>query len=260
MIHIRIVNREQIPALVAEDLRRQLERKPDSVLGLPTGSTPLMVYRELVAQHVRGKIDFSRATTFNLDEYVGLDEKHVQSYKTYMYENFFRHVNIDLNNAHIPNGTAENPEEECRRYEQLMEQAGGIDWLLLGIGRNGHIGFNEPGESLSAETHVQKLQEDTRSANARFFTLPQDVPTHAITMGMGSILKAKKIVLIAFGKEKADILARAVNGPVTTWVPASFLQLHRDVTFVLDHEAASGLEPSTLTQSRSLRASIVTIP
>jgi glucosamine-6-phosphate deaminase len=247
MIHVRIVNRERIPAMVAEDLRRQLERKPDSVLGLPTGSTPLAVYRELVARQQQGKIDFSRATTFNLDEYIGLDGTHAQSYKTYMYENFFRHVNIDLNNTHIPNGAAGNLEEECRRYEKLMEQSGGIDWLLLGIGRNGHIGFNEPGESLIAETHVQKLQEETRSANARFFGSLQDVPTHAITMGMGSILKAGKIVLIAFGKEKADILAKAVNGPVTTWVPASFLQLHRDVTFVLDHEAASGLEPSGVT-------------
>jgi len=242
MIRVRIANREQIPVMVTEDLRRQLERKPDSVLGLPTGSTPMMVYRELVAQQAQGKIDFSHVTTFNLDEYVGLDEKHAQSYKYYMYENFFRHVNIDLNNTHIPNGTTKNLEEECRRYENLIEQSGGIDWLLLGIGLNGHIGFNEPGESLIAATHVQKLREETRTANVRFFGSSQNVPTHAITMGMGSILKVMKIVLVAFGKEKAEIVAKAINGPVTTWVPASFLQLHRDVTFVLDQEAASEIK------------------
>lgn len=241
MIHIRIANREQIPIIVAEHLRKQLERKPDSVIGLPTGSTPLMVYREIVAQHKKGKIDFSRVITFNLDEYVGLDGKHVQSYKYYMYKNLFRHVNIDLNNTHIPNGVAENLEEECRRYDQLIEQLGGIDWQLLGIGLNGHIGFNEPGECLSAVTHVQRLLEETRIANARFFGSLQDVPTHAITMGMGSILRAKKIVLIATGQEKAKILAKAVNGPITTRVPASFLQLHQDVTFVLDQAAASAI-------------------
>lgn len=239
MINIYIAPQNIIPAFVAGRLRQQLIQKPNSVLGLATGGTPLILYRELADQFTGGKISFADAISFNLDEYIGLDSEHEQSYRYYMNEHLFRHIDIKLENTHLPDGMAVNLEEECLRYDRAIEDAGGIDWQLLGIGLNGHIGFNEPGEFLVAHTHVEKLLEDTRRANERFFSSQDEVPTHAISLGIGGILKAKKIIMLAFGQEKANIIYQALCGPVTTLVPASLLQLHSDVTVLLDEQSAA---------------------
>lgn len=240
-MRIRIGSEAAIGRLAGELIVRQLREKPDSVLGLATGSTALVVYREWVRLYREGRLRFAKARSFNLDEYVGLPKHHPQSYRTYMREHLFRHVDLPEDSAMIPDGTAADPEAECRRYEAAIEACGGIDWQLLGIGQNGHIGFNEPGPYLQANTHVAELAEETRRANARFFSSPSEVPHQAITVGMGAILKARRIVLVAIGEEKAAAVRDALVGPVTTWMPASFLQLHRDVTVLLDDAAASML-------------------
>jgi len=218
----------------------QIVRKPDSVLGLATGSTPLGVYSLLAEYHARGT-DFSRLTTFNLDEYVGLAPDHPQSYHWYMRENFFSKVNIKPDRIFIPNGMAEDLEAECLRYDELIKQAGGIDLQLLGIGSNGHIGFNEPGTEFGTTTHIVDLAESTIRDNARFFESIDQVPTRALSMGIKSIMQAKEVILMASGGSKADAVCAAVKGPVTTAVPASVLQLHPCVTFVVDQAAASRL-------------------
>ncbi|HEX7055658.1 MAG TPA: glucosamine-6-phosphate deaminase [Bacilli bacterium] len=214
-----------------------LQAKPAAVLGLATGSTPLGIYAELVKLYRKGMISFDKATTFNLDEYIGLSANHPQSYRSYMNEHLFRHINLPKDRMHIPDGNAANPEAECARYEKLLQAAGQIDLQLLGLGHNGHIGFNEPSDTLASETHIVKLAENTRAANARFFSSPAEVPTHAITMGVGSILRAKTIMLIARGQDKAEIVRRALTGPVTTQCPASLLQTHANVVVLLDKAA-----------------------
>lgn len=235
-------NYDELSKKAADMVASQLILKPDSVLGLATGGTPVGMYKELVRMYRDGKFSFKDVTTFNLDEYYGLDRDNPQSYYYYMMENLFKHVDIDLNNINIPNGRVENIEKECMEYEEKIEKAGGIDLQVLGIGKNGHIGFNEPDVKFEAKTHLVRLDEDTIRANSRFFNSIDEVPTKAISMGIKTIMHSRKIIMLASGKEKADIIEKMVNGPITPDVPASILQLHPDVTLILDMDAASKLE------------------
>jgi glucosamine-6-phosphate deaminase len=214
-----------------------IKNRVQPVLGLATGSTPISLYEQLVQMHRRG-LDFSRVTSINLDEYVGLEESHPQSYRYFMNEHLFNRVNIDKRNTYVPRGDAKDLEEECRRYDMVIHSHP-IDIQVLGIGTNGHIGFNEPDRKLKSKTHIVKLTEETIRANARFFESANAVPTHAITMGLQAILLSKQILLLAFGKEKAQAVVEAVYGDVSTNLPASILQLHPNVTFVLDEASAS---------------------
>ena len=216
--------------------------KPATVLGLPTGSTPIGMYRALIRMHRETNLDFARVTTFNLDEYVGLRRGDPQSYDHFMRSNFTDHVNLRRDRVFIPDGTAKDLPAGCRRYEQLIDRRGPIDLFVLGIGHNGHIGFNEPSKALVAVTHVETLSARTRRANARFFGSAAKVPKRAVTMGMGTIMKARKIILLAGSQEKAAAVKRAVQGPVTPSVPASVLQLHPDCMMIIDASAASGLK------------------
>jgi len=220
----------------ADIFKEQIEKQPRSVLGLATGSTPMGMYEWLIKYHQEG-LDFSQVTTFNLDEYVGLAASHPASYRYFMEEKLFRHVNIPQEHINIPDGTAADLEAECRAYEEKIEKAGGIDLQVLGIGANGHIGFNEPGTPFEAITHVAELAPNTREANARFFNSTAEVPTHAFSMGIKTIMHARRIVLLANGGHKAEAVAAAVNGPVTPEVPASVLQLHPNVVFIVDEAA-----------------------
>jgi glucosamine-6-phosphate deaminase len=225
----------------ARIIAHQIRKKPHSVLGLATGSTPLGVYRDLIRMHREEGLDFSKVTTFNLDEYYGLSPQHPQSYSHYMFENFFRHVNINPRNVHIPDGLAKDVRAFCLEYEERIREAGGIDLQLLGIGRDGHIAFNEPGSSLASRTRLVALAEETIKDNARFFRSPEEVPRYAISMGCGTIMEARRILLIASGSAKAYAVAAFIEGPITCQVTASILQMHPDVTVILDEEAASKL-------------------
>ncbi len=219
-----------------------LQTNPRAVLGLATGSTPIGIYRELVESYRQGLVSFAKATAFNLDEYVGLEPGHPASYYTFMQEHLLGLVDIPPQQCHIPSGTAPDLQAECARYESLLEQCGQIDLQLLGLGHNGHIGFNEPADTLEGGTHLVELKESTRTANARFFDKPEQVPTHALTMGVGSILKAKTILLVVRGADKAEIVQRALQGPITTDCPASLLQTHPHVVVLLDSEAGGLLK------------------
>jgi glucosamine-6-phosphate deaminase len=219
-----------------------LNTKPNAVLGMATGSTPLGLYQELVRLHKEQQLDFSRVTTFNLDEYVGLPARHPQSYHYFMHEHFFQHVNIPQHNINIPSGTTSNYPAFCQWYENRIAECGGIDLQILGLGSDGHIAFNEPTSSLSSRTRLKTLSKQTIDDNARFFERREDVPVYAITMGVGTILDAKRLVLVASGKGKARAIAQTVEGPVTSMVTASALQLHRDATVITDEEAATGLK------------------
>jgi glucosamine-6-phosphate deaminase len=217
---------------------KTIQANPKAVLGLATGSTPLPLYRELIA----AKLDWSGITTFNLDEYTGIGPGHPQSYHSFMSEHLFQHVNINPARIHIPDGLALDPEASCRNYEEKIRESGGIDLQLLGIGSDGHIGFNEPTSSLASRTRIKTLTERTRRDNARFFGSPQEVPLHVITMGIGTILETRRVVLLATGAGKADAIAGAVEGPVTAMNPASALQLHERAVICLDEAAASKLQ------------------
>lgn len=214
---------------------------PGSVLGLATGSTPVGMYQELAEKNRAGKIDFSKVQTVNLDEYVGLAPDHEQSYRYFMDRNLFDHININPDTTHVPNGLAADLAEECRRYDRLIEDLGGVDLQVLGMGRNGHIGFNEPGDIFHRGTHVADLTDSTIDANARFFDSRDQVPRQALSMGIHNIFQARRILLLVSGKEKADAVAAAFHGPITPKVPASILQLHSDVILVGDSEALRGL-------------------
>lgn len=216
-----------------------LRDNPTIVLGLATGGTPVGMYKELIKMHGEGNLDFSQAVSFNLDEYVGLDGSHPQSYRYFMNDNLFNHVNIELDKTHVPSGKASDIDAACRQYEQAIKAAGGIDMQLLGIGSNGHIAFNEPGSAGDSRTHKVDLTERTIKDNARFFESMNDVPRQAVTMGIGTILEAKKIVLLATGANKADAVNKALKGPMSEDVPASFLQRHRDTLFIVDAEAGA---------------------
>lgn len=232
-------NYEEMSRKAANILSAQVISKPDSVLGLATGSTPIGMYDQLVEWYNKGDVDFSEVKTVNLDEYKGLARDNDQSYYYFMHKHLFDRVNINPDNTNVPDGTQMDSEKECARYEKLIESMGGVDIQLLGIGRNGHIGFNEPDICFAKTTHCVDLTESTIEANKRFFASADDVPRQAYTMGIGTIMKAKKILLIVNGEDKADALAKAVYGPVTPEVPASILQFHNDVVIVADQAALS---------------------
>ena len=216
----------------ANIISAQVILKPNSVLGLATGSSPVGTYKQLIDWYNKGDIDFSQITTVNLDEYVGLAGDHEQSYRYFMNTNLFDHINIDKARTFVPNGMAEDMDAECERYENLIRSLGGVDLQLLGIGHDGHIGFNEPSTAFETTTHCVELNKMTIKANARFFGSEDKVPTHAVTMGIKTIMQAKKILLIANGADKKEIMEKALFGPVMPSVPASILQMHPDLTIV----------------------------
>ncbi len=223
--------------LVADLVRR----KPSAVLGLATGTTPIPFYQELVRMHREEGLDFNQVTTFNLDEYVGLSPKHTQSYHHYMHQQLFSQVNIQPDRIHIPDGLAADIPGFCRAYEQRIIDAGGIDIQLLGIGHDGHIGFNEPTSSLGSRTRIKTLTQQTIADNARFFNKPSDVPRHVITMGVGTIMESRMCIMLAYGSKKAAAIARMVEGPVTAMCPASVLQMHPSVKLLIDRAASEKL-------------------
>jgi glucosamine-6-phosphate deaminase len=241
-MHIRVFPTPQAAArALAADIGRALARQPALVLGLPTGRTPVPLYGELTRLARSGEIDFSRATTFNLDEFLGVAADDPRSYRSFMQHHLFAHVNV--RRAHVLNGAARDAAAECDRYERAIRRAGGIDLQILGLGRNGHIGFNEPGPALVARTHRTRLTPATRAANAALFGgRVRDVPHEALSMGMVTILHARRIVMLATGASKARCVERMIAGPLTTMVPASFLQVHQRVEVWLDRAAASGLK------------------
>ena len=232
---------DELSHLAATVVAGLINSKPNAVLGLATGSTPLGLYKELIRMHTEEGLDFSRVITFNLDEYVGLPKDHLQSYHRFMHDNLFDHINISPQNVHIPSGTTNNYQAFCNWYEQRIVDCGGIDLQVLGIGSDGHIAFNEPSSSLGSRTRIKTLARQTIEDNGRFFTDSEDVPIYAITMGVGTILEAQRIVLLATGESKAEAIAGAIEGPVTAMNTASALQLHKDVTFFLDEGAAGRL-------------------
>lgn len=214
-----------------------LQSNPRAILGLATGSTPVGVYEKLIELYRAGSVSFKQASTYNLDEYIGLPADHPESYRRFMDEKLFNRIDILPENTHVPSGYAADPQQAAADYTRLLDEASPIDLQLLGLGHNGHIGFNEPGEELQGPPHIVELEERTRLANARFFNSIDEVPTHAITMGIGSILKAKQILLMAKGEDKAEVIAQAFKGPITTQCPASFLQTHSNVVVVVDRAA-----------------------
>ncbi len=226
----------------ANIISAQVIMKPNCVLGLATGSTPIGTYDQLVEWYNKGDLDFSEVTTVNLDEYKGLPRTNDQSYYYFMHQHLFDRVNIDPERTNVPNGMEPDAEKECGRYEELIRSLGGVDLQLLGLGHNGHIGFNEPEEAFEKETHCVDLTESTIEANKRFFASADDVPKQAYTMGIKTIMQAKKILIVVNGENKADIVERAFFGPVTPEVPASILQLHNDVTLVGDEAALAKIE------------------
>lgn len=237
---IKVKDEQQFNETGAGIIASLLQSNPRAILGLATGSTPVGVYGKLIELYREGVVSFKQASSFNLDEYIGLDEQHPESYRRFMNEKLFNHIDILPENTHVPSGNSSDPEQAAAEYNRLLERAGQIDLQLLGLGHNGHIGFNEPAEELTGPTHIVKLEERTRQANARYFPSIDEVPTHAITMGIGTILQAKQILLMAKGADKAEVVARALRGPITTKCPASLLQTHPNVVVVLD-QAAGGL-------------------
>ncbi len=232
MKFIKTDSYEKMSHIAANIIFAQVISKPNSVLGLATGSSPVGTYKELIELCKKGDLDFSTVTSINLDEYVGLDGTNDQSYRYFMNKNLFESVNINLSKTFVPNGCASDLEAECKAYDERIATYGGIDLQLLGIGLDGHIGFNEPDSHFTKETHIVDLDESTIKANARFFESEADVPRKAVTMGMGGIMQAKKVLLIANGANKKEILEKAFYGPITPEVPASILQLHPDVTVI----------------------------
>jgi len=233
---------EEMSAISAKIIAKEIKRKHDLVLGLATGDTPVGTYQELVKIYQNEGLDFSKVTSFNLDEYVGLAPLHKNSYNYFMWDNLFKHININASKVFVPQGNTEDPEEFCAWYESQITKAGGIDLQVLGIGGDGHIAFNEPGSSFASRTRVKALFEQTIVDNSRFFNNVEEVPRFAITMGIGTILEARKILLIANGEKKADVVAQFIEGPVTSQITASALQLHTYVNVVLDEGAASKLK------------------
>ena len=239
MVLIEAKDYNDMSRKAANIISAQVIMKPHAVLGLATGSTPVGAYKQLVEWYNKGDLDFANVTSVNLDEYKGLSPENDQSYRYFMNTNLFNHVNINKERTFVPNGLEPDSEKACAAYNEIIRSVGGIDLQLLGLGNNGHIGFNEPGAAFEKETHCVDLTESTIQANKRFFESADDVPRQAYTMGIGTIMKAKKILLVVNGEGKADIVAKAFFGPVTPEVPASILQLHRDVTIVADKAALS---------------------
>jgi glucosamine-6-phosphate deaminase len=232
-------NYEEMSRIAANVLSAQVMMKPDCVLGLATGSTPIGTYKVLIERCAQGDLDFSQVKSINLDEYVGLSGEHDQSYRYFMNNNLFNHINIDKANTNVPNGLAEDVDAECERYNNVINTLGPIDIQVLGMGHNGHIGFNEPDDHFPLETHKVDLAQSTIDANARFFASADEVPRQALTMGIKTIMQAKKVLVVVSGKDKAEIVKKAFTGPVTPEVPASILQMHSDVILVADEAAAS---------------------
>ncbi len=244
MLHLNICKVETVEAaarLAADRFQELLCTKPACVLGLATGSTPIPLYRELIAREQAGRIDFSRVRSVNLDEYKGIAPDHPQSYRRFMQENLFDHISIRPENTYVPDGLATDVDAMCSAYERTIEDLGGVDLQLLGLGHDGHIGFNEPSDHFPTRTHETALAEITRQANARFFASEAEVPTAAYTMGVGTVMAARRILMIVTGADKSDILHKAFFGPVTPWVPASILQFHPDVTLIWDRAAWDGV-------------------
>ena len=235
-------NYEEISKRAAQAVADVVNHKPNAILGLATGSSPIGLYKELIRMHKEAGLDFSKVTTFNLDEYVGLPGDHPQSYRYFMNDNLFNHINVPVQNTHVPSGTSANHKAFCEWYERRIRECGGIDIQVLGIGSDGHIAFNEPGSSLGSRTRMVTLTEQTIDDNARFFKKKSDVPRHAISMGVGTILEVRKLLLVANGKNKAPAVAAAVEGPVTSMITASALQLHPDSVLFVDTEAAGKLK------------------
>ena len=235
----RAKNYNDLSRKAANIISAQVIMKPDCVLGLATGSSPLGTYRQLIEWYKKGDLDFSEVKSVNLDEYKGLPKDNDQSYYYFMHQNFFKDININPENTHIPNGMEPDSEKECSRYNQVISDLGGIDLQLLGLGHNGHIGFNEPDTAFAKMTHCVDLAPSTIEANKRFFASADDVPRQAYTMGIKTIMQARKILLIVSGEDKAQILYDVLNGPITPHVPASILQLHSEGTVVADEEALS---------------------
>lgn len=235
---IVIGSEKEIAEKAAQHYVELLKNKPNAILGGATGSTPIGLYKELARLNKEGVITFKDVKTFNLDEYVGLDGSHDQSYRYFMNKNLFEHIDIDINNTHVPDGINT---EKAASYDDEIKAAGGIDLQILGIGVDGHIGFDEPGTPLDSITHVVELEQNTREVNSRFFNSIDEVPTHAVTMGIKTIMNAREIILMAIGSSKADIVKAFIEGPVTTQVPASILQLHPNCTIYLDEAAATKL-------------------
>ena len=234
-------NYEEMSRIAANVLSAQVMMKPDCVLGLATGSTPIGTYKVLIERCAQGDLDFSQVKSINLDEYVGLSGEHDQSYRYFMNNNLFNHINIDKANTNVPNGLAEDVDAECERYNNVINTLGPIDIQVLGMGHNGHIGFNEPDDHFPLETHKVDLAQSTIDANARFFASADEVPRQALTMGIKTIMQAKKVLVVVSGKDKAEIVKKAFSGPVTPQVPASILQMHPDVILVGDKAALSKL-------------------
>ena len=232
-------NYDEMSRIAANVLSAQVMMKPDCVLGLATGSTPIGTYKVLIERCAAGDLDFSQVKSINLDEYVGLSGEHDQSYRYFMNNNLFNHINIDKANTNVPNGLAEDVDAECARYNDVINTLGPIDIQVLGMGHNGHIGFNEPDDHFPLETHKVDLAQSTIDANARFFASADEVPRQALTMGIKTIMQAKKVLVVVSGKDKAEIVKKAFTGPVTPEVPASILQMHSDVILVADEAAAS---------------------
>jgi glucosamine-6-phosphate deaminase len=241
---IRAAHYEDLSHKAAQLMIEKIRSNPEMTLGLATGSTPKGVYAELIKDHLENGTSYEKITTINLDEYIGLPSSDPNSYRYFMNSELFNHLNIPLENTNLPNGTADDINQECLRYEQLIKDLVDIDLQLLGIGQNGHIGFNEPGTSFKSRTHVVKLAESTRKANARFFESIDEVPAHAITMGIASILDSREIVLLASGSAKAEAIRRLVNGEPDEQFPASALKLHPNVTIIADEEALSLVQDS----------------
>lgn len=230
-------NYEEMSNEAAKLIAAQIKEKENSVLGLATGSTPIGMYKILADMNQKKEISFKNVTTFNLDEYYPLEAKNPQSYHYFMTENLFSKIDINKENTYIPNGTTTDTATECKQYETLIADKGGIDLQILGIGQNGHIGFNEPNSALNSETHLTDLSENTIQANSRFFDNINKVPTQALTMGIGTIMKARKIILLANGEAKHNIVSKLLNGEISTKVPASMLKLHSDVILICDKSA-----------------------
>lgn len=235
---IVVNNYEELSKVAAKEFSKIIKEKENAVLGLATGGSPVGMYKELIRMYEQKELNFSKTTTVNLDEYIGLNPEHNQSYRYFMNNNLFNHINIDKSNTFVPNGLAEDLEAQCKEYDQKIAELGGIDIQLLGVGNNGHIAFNEPNNELSSGTHIISLTDNTIEANARFFDNIYDVPRKAITMGVGGIMKAKKIILIASGESKAEAIKGIFSGKITTANPATMLQMHRDVTVIVDEAAA----------------------
>jgi len=233
---------ETLSDRAAEALIEQIRKKPDSTIGFATGGTPEGLYERLIEAHEQRGLDFSKLTTFNLDEYVGLPPEHEQSYAHYMWSTLFDHVNVTESQVHIPHGMADDIDAHCDWYERRIEEAGGIDLQILGIGANGHIAFNEPGSSLGSRTRIKTLTSKTVADNARYFEDKDMVPEYAITMGVGTIMEAEEVLLLASGERKAAAMKKTLEGPITAMVPASMVQMHRFAHVIIDEEAGSKLD------------------